>query len=229
LSRAEHFDNNMINMTVAMLLHLLMFAYWLGGDIGAFYASTLVCDPTRPALARAAAGRILNNVDMAPRTAMTFALPTGVYLASAYGYLSVSTPALVVLWALSLLWLAAVWKLHLSHAGAKSLLRRSDLAVRWLLLTALILVALLGITGRLAVPLFIDLKLLILAAAMVCGLIIRALLAPFIPAFIALVTAGPSPEGDEAIQRSLAKCRPMVVLIWVLIITAAALGIARPA
>ena len=51
------------------LLHVLVFVYWLGGDLGAFYLSRVIGDPARPAAVRIAAAQALGDLDMAPRTA----------------------------------------------------------------------------------------------------------------------------------------------------------------
>jgi succinate-semialdehyde dehydrogenase / glutarate-semialdehyde dehydrogenase len=59
------------------LLHILVFVYWLGGDLGAFYASWYVSMPKVSADRRLLASRIVGDVDMAPRTALILALSTG--------------------------------------------------------------------------------------------------------------------------------------------------------
>ena len=57
-------------LSLLTLLHLLIPIYWLGGDLGAFYGSRFMIDPARSVPERMMALKILNNIDMAPRTTL---------------------------------------------------------------------------------------------------------------------------------------------------------------
>ncbi|WP_397422621.1 hypothetical protein [Phenylobacterium sp.] len=217
-------------MTTALisLMHVLVFVYWLGGDLGAFYTSRLVSDPARPVAARIAAAQALTALDMAPRTALILALPTSATLANATGHIVLPTEAIAAIWALSLAWLWLAWRIHLKHIPPGAAVRRLDLAIRWLMLAGLAGVGFGIVTSAISAPLFVGLKLLVLAAAIGTGLWVRRLISPFGPAFSTLVTTGPTPEVDQTITRSLARARPVVMLIWGLLLTAAFLGFWRP-
>lgn len=210
------------------LMHVLVFVYWLGGDLGAFYTSRILSDPARPVAARMAAAQALAALDMAPRTALILAAPTGVTLASTAGHVSLPVFGLAAIWAFALIWLWLAWRIHLKHLPPGAAVRRLDLAIRWLALTGLVAVGGGIAVGALAAPLFVGLKLLILGAAIATGLWVRSLIAPFGPAFAALVSTGPTPQIDQVITRSLARARPAVMLIWALLVAAAFLGFWRP-
>ena len=210
------------------LMHVLVFVYWLGGDLGAFYISRMISDPARPVAARIAAAQALAALDMAPRTALILTLPTGLTLASVVGHISLPAALLALTWGLSLSWLWLAWRIHLKHLPPGSAVRRLDLGIRWIVVAVLVGVGGAIVTGALHAPLFIGLKLLVLAAAIATGLWVRQLIAPFGPAFAALVTEGPMPQNDQIISRSLARARPAVMLIWLLLLTAAFLGFWRP-
>ena len=96
-----------MDYTISLLafLHLLIPIYWLGGDLGAFYGSTFMTDPKRSVAERMMALKILNNIDMAPRTALILALPTGVMLGWAKGWLTVPVAVVVALVLACLAWL----------------------------------------------------------------------------------------------------------------------------
>lgn len=217
-------------MTTALisLMHVLIFVYWLGGDLGAFYTSRMISDPTRPVAARIAATQVLGALDMAPRTALILTLPTGLTLADVLGHISLPAASLALVWLLSLVWLWLAWRVHLKHLTPGSAVRRLDLGIRWGVLAGLVGVGGTIVAGAVSAPLFIGLKLLVLAAAIAAGLWVRQLIAPFGPAFGALVTTGQTPQSDQIISRSLARARPAVMLIWVLLLTAAFLGFWRP-
>lgn len=210
------------------LMHVLVFVYWLGGDLGAFYTSRMISDPTRSAAARIAAAHALTALDMAPRTALILALPTGATLASVTGYVSLPIAALGAIWMLSVAWLFLAWRIHLDHLPPGATVRRIDLAIRWVMLAGLTVVGCAVIGGVLDAPLFVGLKLLILAAAVATGLWVRRLIAPFGAAFGDLVANGPSVEGDRIIASALARARPAVLLIWTMLLSAAFLGFWRP-
>jgi hypothetical protein len=215
-------------VALTTLLHVLVFVYWLGGDIGAYYTSSIVSDANRSREARVMAAQALNNLDMAPRTALILTLPTGLALADAAGWALVPDALVWAVLAASLAWLWLAWRIHLKHLLPTNPLRRLDLAIRWVVLIGLAAVGGAVIAGLVAWPLFLGLKLIILAATVATGLWVRALLAPFGPAFVQLAQSGPTPEGDRMIAQTLARVRPAVLLIWALLIAAAFLGIWKP-
>ena len=217
-------------MTTALisLMHVLVFVYWLGGDLGAFYTSRMISDSTRPAAARIAAAQALTALDMAPRTALILTLPTGMTLATVTGHLTLSIAALVAIWALALGWLWLAWRIHLKHLPPGAGVRRLDLGIRWIVLSGLVVAGCGIVTGVVDAPLFLGLKVLILAAAIATGLWVRQLIAPFGAAFAALVTVGPTDDGNQIIARALARARPAVMFIWLLLLSAAFLGFWRP-
>jgi hypothetical protein len=217
-----------MELATVTLLHVLVLVYWLGGDLGAFYASTVLTDRARPTAARAMAGVMLGHVDMAPRTALIASMPTGVSLIALNGWWPLPVWMVAGVWAGSLLWIALVWWLHLRHVAPGHPLRTLDLALRWIALLKLVWLAS-GIAVPFGpLPLFLALKLAILAAAIGCGLLIRRMLRPFGPAFGALA-AGTAGEAEEAvIGQCLARARPVVLVLWLLLLAAAWLGIAQP-
>lgn len=217
-----------MDIALLTLLHLLIPVYWLGGDLGAFYGSGFMIDPKRTVPERMMALTILNNIDMAPRTALILALPTGVALGWAKGWLALSFTAVSAIWIGGLVWLALAWTVHLRHGQDVKRVRAVDLAIRYVVLLALVGGAVAGLSGSIQLPFFIAVKMLLLAACVGLGLIIRRQLVPLFPPIAAMRTQGPSPEGDRAIAGVIAQTRPMVLLIWLLVLAASLLGIATP-
>lgn len=210
------------------LLHILIPVYWLGGDLGAFYSAGFLIDPKRSVPERLLALTILNNIDMAPRTTLILALPTGLLLAWEKGWLTLPPFVVVTIWLAAFAWLAIAWTLHLKHGTAPGL-RRVDLAIRWVVLSMLVVAGLLGLTQMIPIPLFIAAKFLLLAAAISMGLLVRRLLVPLFPPVIDMRRNNFStPEGDITIAGVIARTRPAVMVIWALVLAASLLGLAKP-
>lgn len=216
-----------IDLALLTGLHVLVLVYWLGGDLGAFYSSQYLTRPGVPAAQRLLAARIVGDVDMAPRSALILALPTGLAVALAKGW--IDGPA----WwgwlglALGLAWLVLAWRLHLAHGGAPAILRQLDLAIRWALVGGLLATATAALAGALALPVFISLKLGLLALAILVGLFIRRVLAPLGPALAGLSSDTPQ-EAEASLAATLKRARPLVLLIWAILVTAALLGLWTP-
>ena len=62
---------------IALLIHLLLFVYWLGGDIGVFYSSGLSVNRNLSREARQMAGKIMINLDLIPRLCLSLMLTVG--------------------------------------------------------------------------------------------------------------------------------------------------------
>jgi hypothetical protein len=212
-----------MDIALLTLLHILVFVYWLGGDLGVFYSSTILTDTKTSPQGRIAAAKVLAQVDMAPRTAMILTLPTGLALALHSGILDIPPFLVALAWILAVAWLYLAWTIHIKHLPPSSIMRRGDLVVRFAMILGLVGWAVLG-----ELPLFVALKLCILATTIGLGLLIRRALGPFGAAFGTMMATGPTPETDQIIAKCLNQSRPFVVGIWVLLIIAALLGLAKP-
>ncbi|MBI1683001.1 hypothetical protein [Caulobacter hibisci] len=215
-------------LALLTLLHVLVFVYWLGGDLGAFYVSRYVTAPDRTVKERGLALKVLADVDMAPRTCLILALPTGLTLAKLKGWWDVPPEVVAAIWALCLFWLVMAWSIHIHHSPPKAGIRRIDIFIRWIVLAGLAAFGLASLVGLADAPLFIAIKMLILATAIGCGLLIRRQLAPLGPPVVAMMTNGPTPETDKAINAVLEATRPVVLTLWALLIGAAFLGLWTP-
>lgn len=215
-----------LEIVLFTLLHLLVFAYWLGGDVGVFYASTLLTDAERDVPGRLAAAKIVNDVDLAPRICLLLAFPTGFALAAAKRWVDVDPLWVALAFFAAVAWIWLLLRLH--HSPAAGGLRRLDLALRMALLAALVAAGAGALAGAIALPAFLAWKLLLLAFAVAMGLAVRRALKPFGPALAKLAGGSADPAVNETIARSMRAARPFVVLIWAALAVAAWLGIAMP-
>src|SRR4051812_19078388 len=99
--------------SLATLVHVLMFVYWLGADLGTFYSSYLMVDTKRSREGRLAALKIWSSIDMAPRTAMILVLPTGLTLATVKGWLAAPPWLLAAVWLVAAVWMFVAWRIQI--------------------------------------------------------------------------------------------------------------------
>ena len=214
-----------------VLAHLLLFVYWLGGDLGVFWSSRYVVDPTVSVDARVVAGKIMHALDLVPRVCLVLILPVGISMSAARWGLPVSGAALAVIWIAALAWLAIAVTVYLR--GGTALARRlapADTGVRIGVLVSCAGVAAWGFAGGgpLAEQPWLAGKFGLFALLVACGLAIRVALRPFVPAFRQLVVEGSKPELERQLAGSIAKVRPFVLLIWAGLVASAALGVFKP-
>lgn len=220
-------ETGVLDQTLFALIHVLVFVYWLGGDLGAFYTSRFLTQPNVSADRRLMAAKIVGDVDMAPRSALILALPTGLLLAESKGWLSLGWPIVVAISLASLVWLALAWKLHLDHGGPPPWMKTVDSTVRYAFIVILVGTSVAAMTAQIDLPLFIALKMLALAGCVALGLYIRVVLKPLGPALMGLT--GPEASTAEAdLAQTLNRARPLVTGIWALLLIAAFLGLWTP-
>jgi len=221
----------------AVLLHIVLFAYWLGGDVGVYYASRYIIRSEVGPEARAVSTKIMHGVDIAPRVSLVLILPSGITL-MAEGPLGdeffVRGWWLVLVWVAGLAWLVVSL---IDYRGGDTPIARfsqkADLLVRYSLSAVLVGIGLYTIVatdpfGVETNPKWLGAKVVAYALCIFCGVMIRRQLVPFGPAFGKLVTSGSTPEVEKAILGSIKRCEPWVYGIWTLVLLAAALGVIKP-
>ena len=217
----------MSGYTIALIAHLLLFAYWLGGDLGVFYSSYVVGAPKQPLAARQTAAGILVWLDRIPRVCLILMVPVSLTLVTNLGLAQWPGVLLYTVWAFTALWLVLLWRVEATHAAA---LAAIDALIRVLVIATLVVLGISALrgTGPLAGA-WVGIKLLLFALAISCGLMIRKLFAPFGAAFGRLASEGSTPDLEQALDTSLRRTRPFVIVIWACLIGAAAVGVIKPA
>lgn len=208
------------------LLHVVGFAYWLGGDLGVFYSSYFVADEKRPNDVRIAAAKILFALDQAPRICMTMMLPLGTHLAWKMGLLQIDAVVMSVIWLMCFGWLTMVITLHAAaQSRGKAMLTTFDFFFRLTLSLGLIFTGLYSLLGPGTLIYWLSAKIAIFGGLIGCGLLVRIKLKPFGPAFANLARGEVSDPDNAAIRNSLGGTRPFVITIWIGLLASAALGL----
>ena len=86
-------------------LHICMFVFWLGTDVGVMLCSKKSRDPTLGVEARFKMLEMALIIELLPRVMWVMALPLGVHLSKSLGYLDPSITTLVMMWAFIIVWL----------------------------------------------------------------------------------------------------------------------------
>lgn len=217
--------------SLLLLAHLVLFAYWLGADVGVYYASYRVCDPALGVEARRTALRIMLWIDMIPRYCLVLILPVGIALATGSGALALDAAWLPAIGLAALAWLALVWAIHHhQQRPIASTLRRVDAGVRIAVIAGTLLGGALGLAGAGPVGArWLAAKLLLYGVIVGCGLMIRVAIQPFATAFVEIVQHGSTPERESRLAVAIGRARPFVLVIWAALVVLAYLGAVKPA
>ena len=213
---------------VVLLLHVLLFAYWLGTDLGVFYAARFAADGNHSLETRQAISHIMAFVDLPPRLSVPLTGATGFSLGFLSGAIEVHAAWIWVVWLVALVWVSSNLYIYLNRTDLARVqpVARFDTGWRILVLVFVTGAAIaslfgVGITSNLA----LAAKLLILALAIALSLVLRILFKPYRPALRRLAAGGDNLVESAIMSTTLARARPIVVMIWILTIVAAAIGL----
>lgn len=216
--------------TILVVLHVLLFAYWLGADWGVYVNSRYVADSSLSLEERRRFLQASFRIDLMPRIAFTLLLPVGVQIAAYYGAWPHVGLVTIGAWCFSAAWLAlniASYRSQGTPMGNR--LRSIDQSMRIALVPVLAGVG--GwslLAGGPIAARFVAMKLIVFALMIVVGLVLRAIMKNWAEGFRRLAVEGPSAAVDELFQRSLGKARYIAFGMWSLSGAMAILGVARP-
>jgi hypothetical protein len=210
-------------------VHVLLFVFWLGADVGVFICAHGAVKPGLAPEQRLRTAGLMSAIELAPRISASLMLTVGGILTE---YVGLEHPpwqmAGIIL--LGPVWLALVLVSYFRDGTAfGATATRLDLLMRVLLVVAVpISVAYASFTGRLAEAPYVTWKLLLFALAMLLGLLMRRALLPFTEGLRRLAANRSSAAEEAGMARSVARARPYVFGIWTVLAIAALLGIMKP-
>ena len=218
-----------ITYELFIILHLLGFVYWLGGDVGVYYSSGFTINPKYSPETRRVASTIMMNLDVIPRICMTLMLTVGGTLASMQG-IDHYPGQMLALWTLAPVWCFMVVYMHFSHGSPLSQkLGTVDFWLRRLLIAGILVSVVYSLaTGRLADTPWLLAKVALFAYLIFAGIMIRRHLPGFIVGLQALAKGAINDEQNVLMANGLKGARPWVLSIWAVVFLEAVLGVVKP-
>ena len=219
-----------------IFLHVLLFAYWLGGDLGVHLAARFAIRPDLPFAERMRFLTLILLIDLAPETAIVLVIPVGLTLATTAGWAGLASYWLVPIWALALVWLYAIWRLHLfdilrpgEHVASKPLLHGIESGLRNL---TLVFSTVVGVSSLLGYgPLmttWLSAKVLLYALALGLVGLLRHELGSWAVAIEKLQDPATVAEGNAIIMATHRTGRWYAWSLWCVVALAAYMGVAKP-
>ncbi|MDX1482377.1 MAG: hypothetical protein R3315_11910 [Woeseiaceae bacterium] len=213
---------------ILLFVHVLLFVFWLGTDVGVFLAAKISEKSELSSETRATVLGLGMVLDRLPRSALTLIVPTGLQLGAMSGRLDIDAQLLAGVWIVSLLWLAVLWA---GFLRPHTVIEQRAMLINF----AMNAIAAIVVTGGALYLLFLsdtpfwfDLKLLLVGLIFVLGVALDLLFKPAVGAFTEIVTEGGSPERDRRYSAAIAPVYRIVLAIYALVAVAAWFGLAKP-
>ena len=205
-------------------VHILLFVYWLGADLGVFVAAQAAKRSTLSYPQRSTALQLALKVDIAPRLSFALMFACGLELAAAKGLVE---PAA---WQRALAWVSFV--IGMVRFEGRPVAHFCKHANEWLHIALFVVFGALGLASVAGYGPFpadwLGWKVLLFSLIFVCGIMIDRRFAPMAPAFAQLAATGSTPELERTITKAVDEAIHWVLALYALVIVIAFLGTARP-
>ncbi len=213
-----------------LFIHILLFVFWLGADLGVFITAQRLTQRDLDHGQREFLLGLALAIERTPRVCFVLMFPAGLQLADAAGLTALPALAHTAAWAVSAAWLLLLWMLP-RHEGTA---RGEKLHGAHALLQIVLFLAVTGAglyaltTGALFPTAWLALKVTLFGFVFLLAVAVDATFKPLIMALGRLKTEGSTPEIEDAIAASLAKTNAGVMGLYALLLAMAFLGVFKP-
>jgi len=218
-------------MRVMAFVHVVLFAYWLGADLGVFLHGKRLTRDDIPLDERLRTREIGVLIDMAPRTALVLMVPVGFTLSINWGS-PIDGIWLGALWVFGLFWVWLVWEVHhKKNVPLGMTLQRIDFAIRYVVLAGMLGIGGVSlITGGPVAATWLAVKMVLFAGIIMNGIWLRLIGGRWGVAFGMIRKGGENVAiGEQMLKDNRKTALRAVLLIWFLVALMAFLGVVKPA
>jgi hypothetical protein len=211
-------------------LHVLMFVFWVGTDMGVMLGARKSTDSRLTLETRLTLVKLALLIELLPRTMWALALPTGVLLSRELGLLAISDAGVAALWVATLAWAAI--SLGGAHYSEKPIGQRLAAINRWTIGVLGITLVVLGTWSYFGNGPFetqwLAAKVALYGVINLTILGIEVSFIPMGPAFGRLFVEGSTSEVETAIDGGMRATMFWVYATYILILIVGLIGVARP-
>ena len=212
-----------------VFLHVIAFAYWLGGDFGVYVTGGYVALADLPLAERLRFLDALLKIDILPRTGIVLLPVLGLQIAAMREAIYLSEWGKLAVWLGGAVWVAIVWGVFAQRGTAfGERLQRIDVSLRYVAIVVLVVI---GAWSLLDVgPVkekWLAAKFLSYATLLGIGLYLRSVIKAWRVGFMEL-QRGPSESAERLIAHGIQRGRRGAWVFWAVIALTAYLGVAKP-
>ena len=218
------------DIDVWKFIHILLFVYWLGADLGVFLLAKAAQRSDLTFDQRAISLQIALKIDILPRLSFALMFPVGLELSAALGLVEPSFATRTISWMVAALWVAIViGMVRAQDAQRAAALKHANVALHWALFVVIATVGVTSVLGHGPFPAgWLGWKILLFGLIFFCGIMIDREFDPVSPAFARLAAEGSRPDIEQAISRGIDRSIVWVLTLYALVVVIAFLGTARP-
>lgn len=220
-------------LAILRWLHIVAMVYWLGGEWGVFQTSYKVVNPALPLEERQRHMETAYRIDIMARTGIITLLPLGLHMGYLWGVQPYGGGWLVAMWLIWLVWMGITWGAF-AKRGTSLFKPLSDIEdwTRYILIPTLLITSLTSLFGNGPFAggegqMWFAAKILTYGTALIIGVILRLIMHEWQKMFPVLA-AGPNPEVETKLKKSIQLGRNVAYMYWVLILTTAFFGAVKP-
>jgi hypothetical protein len=216
---------------VLVYVHILLFVYWLGGDLGVYVSAKYVADRRLSLEERFRFMHVLLVCDMGPRTSLILLLPVGFEMARILGLIPVSAAVTGGIWVFDLIWLAGNWWMFKNERHPLALrLRDIDIYIRYIIMAGMAGLGLYSLaTGGPVGASWLAAKIFLFGCVMLNGVYLRGEIKQWIIGFGMVRQGGETADqGNLIIEKSLVRSQRAALLLWFGVALIAFLGLTKP-
>ena len=211
-----------------VFLHVLLFVFWLGTDIGVFLAAKISERSDLGVETRATVMQLGMVLDRLPRSCLTLIVPTGLQLAVNTGQLSVPGFILPLVWVICLAWLLIMWLGFLRPETTTEKRATQFNFTMHVIMAILLLSSGIYLLASSAAPQWLSIKILLVGLIMVTGVALDSMFKPAVAAFVSIISQGATIERDSVYSNAIRPVYKAVLVIYLFVIIAAYLGVTKP-
>ncbi|MGB5076628.1 MAG: hypothetical protein WBO17_04030 [Sphingorhabdus sp.] len=216
---------------ILVFLHLLLFVFWLGADVGVFILGQHFRKRQKWSLPqRLALLQLLVNVDIVPRSAWALMVPLTLTMVDAGGWWELPIWGIGLAWIIGGIWLWLVWDAHIHDQTERA---KRDNKIESVLKIGLTIFYLgLGIVslvnGAPLAPLWLATKALMFGLIFAAAIMIDVAFKPVGPMLGTLISEGSSDATEIPLRRTMDRTRVWVWVVYALLLGTAFFGHIKP-
>lgn len=213
-----------------VFFHLLLFVFWLGGDLGVAILGEHFRKRTYSIQERVTILKLLVINDLGPRYAWALMVPSTLSLVKVGGYWDLPVWAIIAAWVIGFFW---VWLITAAHKagqtpkGAK--LRKIEYILKWILAGFYLVLG--GVSLATDAPLepdWLASKAFLFGLIFFAAIMIDVFFKPLGGPLMRLIEEGSSEETEAPVLKIMNRTRLWVRLVYLLLIITAFMGSVKP-